>query len=1078
MYIESIEIFGFKTFVNNTKIILSKGVTCIVGPNGSGKSNIVDALRFLFGENKLSLLRASESSDLIFAGSSSRQPMNVASVKIIINNEDRTLPIKTPRVIIERRIVRDKESRYLVNGEDSSRENVFEIFRKANIFGINHAIVGQGRVEEILLAKPEEKKLMIDRVAGILDLKRKKESAEENLRTSEENLSKVSVFLNSIKDEYEKALRESQKVHIYYTLTSELKTNEEKLINYRIKKIKENISTLNIGLEEKRKEEEALLEKILVLKKDYEELYKVYKEKESKLEELNKKREEINLKNTTTSNQIDKINNFIDLKRSELTELNIRKEKLSRTKSYIEEDIKKIEENIERLQNDLTLTLANQTKLEARLKESLLKLSPLESEFEKFNKALQEKQQERVRIEKKISSLEKEVEFANLRINEIEKKLNILSNLKEFNIEALEKKIESLKAEIKEKEDLLKKLEEENAVLNFRIKTLKETIESYTIPSFKEGSLGYVLELDKNFFGLKDYLEGIIVSDVNEIKESNSKRFFVDLNFDFEEQQIEGLTPISNFFPNKVKFLNHIYLAKDLETALRIFRENFQKHYIREIITEDGYAVLSPYEVEKRSFLKLEESEEYNKLLEESKKNVETIQALRKEIAQLKETLENTQKELNLAKENEHKKEEKANLVSELKKEKELIENNTSQINKLKEELKEVMSKYVSFDDENLRNLRREVDLLKEEISKEKVKKREIELKIENLTKEKSDKERRIVSIENELKEIDNSINEIDINLEENQKRLKELIDELNKSQLDLKEVLSEIEAFKVGLKEEENKLKDISVEIEEANEMKESLRESIQKIELNIAKEEANLENLMEEVKEKDLRVFDINYEIKENALRDEITRLKKEIELLNPIDFTSVEKESELKKQYEEKKSVYEDVLTSKRELEKYVKELDKTIKETFEKTFEKLKENFQKIFVEIFGAGEATLEKIFDETNEVKGVEISVRLPFKRKQPLSVLSGGEKSLVALAFLFAIFEINPSPFYVLDEVDAALDDENVYKFGKLLETFSQKSQFIVITHNKQTMEKGEFLYGVTMEEDGISKVVSLKLV
>jgi len=218
MYLESIEIYGFKTFVNNTKIILSKGINCIVGPNGSGKSNIVDAIRFLFGENKLSLLRVAETSDLVFAGSSTREAMNTASVKVIINNEDRQLPIKTPRVIIERRLIKGSDSRYFLNGEGSSLQDVLEIFRSANIYGLNQAIVGQGRIEELLLARPEEKKALIDRVAGIYDLRKKKEEATKKLIETEENLSKVGSLLSTVKQEYERILSESQKVHIYYTL--------------------------------------------------------------------------------------------------------------------------------------------------------------------------------------------------------------------------------------------------------------------------------------------------------------------------------------------------------------------------------------------------------------------------------------------------------------------------------------------------------------------------------------------------------------------------------------------------------------------------------------------------------------------------------------------------------------------------------------------------------------------------------------------------------------------------------------------------------------------------------------------
>ena len=214
------------------------------------------------------------------------------------------------------------------------------------------------------------------------------------------------------------------------------------------------------------------------------------------------------------------------------------------------------------------------------------------------------------------------------------------------------------------------------------------------------------------------------------------------------------------------------------------------------------------------------------------------------------------------------------------------------------------------------------------------------------------------------------------------------------------------------------------------------------------------------------------------ERKIRIEIASVKAKINELGAIDFTSVGEEESIKEELEKKESVYKDVLSSKKELEKFIEELDKKAKEEFEKTLSGVEKYFSEFFRKMFKGGEASIERIFDEYDEVSGIEISVRLPGKRKQSLPLLSGGEKSLTALAFLFAIFKVKPAPFYVLDEVDAALDEENVVKFSELLSEESSFAQFIVITHNKETMQRADMLYGITMQEDGISKAVSLKLV
>ncbi|MGC9125806.1 MAG: AAA family ATPase, partial [Caldisericaceae bacterium] len=273
MYLEEIELFGFKTFVSNTKIILSKSITAIVGPNGSGKSNVVDAMRWILGETKFTLLRATESSDLIFSGSSTKSPLNVASVKMIFNNEDHKLPIKTPRFVIERRIYRSKESHYYVNGEESSLQNVLSIFNAGGIFGANFAIVGQGRVEEILLARPEEKKGILDKVAGIESFKKRRDEALKRLQETDENLVRVYDRLSELRREAERIVNEAKKAHLYYMLVDKLKALEATYYSSKITTLSEEIELIKMGLESFNSEYREITKLISDKKQHFEEVH-------------------------------------------------------------------------------------------------------------------------------------------------------------------------------------------------------------------------------------------------------------------------------------------------------------------------------------------------------------------------------------------------------------------------------------------------------------------------------------------------------------------------------------------------------------------------------------------------------------------------------------------------------------------------------------------------------------------------------------------------------------------------------------------------------------------------------------
>ncbi|MGC9125122.1 MAG: AAA family ATPase, partial [Caldisericaceae bacterium] len=291
---------------------------------------------------------------------------------------------------------------------------------------------------------------------------------------------------------------------------------------------------------------------------------------------------------------------------------------------------------------------------------------------------------------------------------------------------------------------------------------------------------------------------------------------------------------------------------------------------------------------------------------------------------------------------------------------------------------------------------------------------------------------------------------------------------ELEENEKNLKSSISE-------LTEKENT---INVDISRLSEQKEGQLKRIEKSNIQIAQKETELEGLRREMAEKELKSVS-TFEKKDlDRIRQEISNLKKDIADIGLIDFTSVDEEEKILSELDEKESVYKDVKNAKKELEELIQETEEKIKSEFDKTLSEVTEYFTFFFKKMFQGGEASIDKLMDDEGEVRGIELNVRLPGKRKQSLAVLSGGEKTLTALSFLFALFKVKPSPFYVLDEVDAALDEDNVVRFSEMVQEESENSQFILITHNKETMQRADVLYGITMEEEGVSKVVSMKLV
>ncbi len=1081
MYLERISIYGFKTFQKETEVLLSPKISCIVGPNGSGKSNIVDAMRWALGEHRLTLLRASEATDLIFSGSAFKKPLGVASVKLIFNNEDRSFSgMNTPRVMIERRIYRSRESGYFVNNNPMRLQDVMSLFYSAGMYNHMYSIVGQGRIEEILLAKPEQKRTLIEQVAGVEVFKKKRKEALKKLDETGQNLLRVKDILSELKKNAERIINESKKAHMYYFLNDRLKQLESTLMNYMLTNLKRQIETVKSGILDTTNEEKTLLESAKETKSQLETIENKYKKLSEEISNLRGKKEKSLIEEAKLKEREIYLEEHKLKIEQNIRENNLIIEKNKRKVGYIESDLKKSKIRRETLQEELKNKNNEISTLSTQVNSLNKEIGPLIEKESKVKTEREKLREERLEKERALSSARSELNFLKKEKGRIEITVKNAESEEIGNPESIKKQIENLLERIDNRQKEKNTIGEEIALLKYRINEIKNFIREHgnREKRFKEGTLGSTLKNTGTNAGIEDELNTLILDNFETLKNKRNGHFFIKENVtSFNNKTSEDVKPILSF---NSPFLQGIYMAGNVQSAAKFFAENAEKLFIKKIITKDGFMLLSPFEVKINSSLLLEEKQkELKSLMQEQNDKINNQKSISEDIKQSQENL-NTQRN-------------KLNTMNRMIEERNKILMQRKKIASLNMKIAEILPRIADTESDIERIISRIKNQENNEFLSQKKKKLEeltnilhnkmISVKDTQFNFERRESE--VLQFEQHLEGVRNSIARLERenkSLETDLTLAKQDIfsDESkhNKLNLDIADITEREKELKKKIKDVESDMKHANVGISRVEEQKENILKKIEKQHVSLAEKSTQAANIIERLREKGIKEREVMYIVDEKKIKIEIASVKAKIQSLGAIDFTSVGEEENIKEELSKKENVYNDVVSSKKELEAFIKEMESRTHEEFEKTLTGVEKSFSVFFRRMFKGGEANIERIPDERGEVKGIELSVRLPGKRKQSLPLLSGGEKSLTALAFLFAIFKVKPAPFYVLDEVDAALDEENVVKFGELLGEEADFAQFIVITHNKETMQKADMLYGITMEEDGISKVISLKLV
>lgn len=1183
MKLKKLELQGFKSFVDKTEIIYLDGVTAIVGPNGSGKSNISDAIRWVLGEQSVKTLRGSKMEDVIFAGTMARKKVGFAQVSMFLDNSDGTLPIEYKDVEITRRVYRSGESNYLINGSECRLKDIQELFMDTGIGKDGYSIISQGKIDEILSTKSEERRHIFEEASGIVKYRTRKDEALKKLDNTEITLSRVNDILTEIEKSLAPLEAQSKTAKKYLELRDRLKNLDVKLFIESINKSSDVLKELDDVISTFSNDilnEEKISNDIEIKKQNL----------KDRTREIEIQIEETQSKFFETENETEKINSKINVSKASIDNSN---ENISRMDVEIKEDLEKIE----LLKDEIEKRIQKKESLaENRLKfENELALK--EDELEEVKKTLDRRDEQITKIKDEIdnytekvynlkvdvSSLLTMIDSNNERIDENRKNLdkNVglkdkividiqeisdllnkengnLNKVNERQNECLDKlsdcnkEMEDMSAiELKLKQELITLKSKYNYLTNLDnenegyFKSVKESLEYAKRNNMKTvyGTLASIISTDEKYeyaieIALGGYLQNIVTNEEYEAKKiieylkenklgrvtflplSNIKKIKPDLS-----SKIRGLDGVIGFAKELIKYdkkyedvinlsLSNTIIVDNVNNAINISKK--LKNNVRivtitgELIstsgsitggkTSHGSAGLigrkDKIEELKNIIIKKEESynneskklEEFtlkiNELKEEENRILNEKNDTQINIATLTQKLDSAKKEeekiLNskstyssIIEELTLKNEEHQNKISELEK-------NIIQLDESIDKNQNIIEEYSRFNKEKsdiITNLHDDIVNLKVSISSFDESAQSIDEMKEKLNLD--------------IKNFENSINRKKENiksLKENIVILENEIVKLNKENNNKNEFKNEFTKILDNLKNSKNDIvkKQESLEVEVVQNIKkiDKLKEEKSKVESKKVKYDLEIENLKNKMwDDYELTISSAKELLKslpvieEKNITQSIDKLKKEIKELGDVNVGAIEEYTSTKERYDFISTQKEDLESTKSKLQNLISNMTSIMKNQFATQFKLINENFNETFKELFGGGKAEL-KLSDESDILtSGIEIEVQPPGKKLQSMMLLSGGERALTAIALLFAILKLKSAPFCILDEIEAALDDVNVHRFAEYIKNYSKNTQFIVITHRKGTMEVASSVYGVTMQEYGVSKIVSMKL-
>jgi chromosome segregation protein len=1184
IFLKKIRLKGFKSFANKTDIEIEENITAVVGPNGSGKSNIVDAIRWVLGEQSAKNLRGSRMSDIIFSGSEELSPKKKASVTLFFDNSNGELPVEGQELTLGRQVEDDGRSDYLINGASCRLKDIEMLLMDSGLGSDGYSIVGQGRIDSIIKSKPDKMRLFFEEAAGIMKHKSRKEEAEKRLENTNTDLNRIYDIVDELEKRHDPLEKAAEKAKKYKGYKDQLSDLEISLLN---KQWQEHSSEFE-ELSQKRKN---VQKKLTEKESSYNALtYKLDNFKDN-LKTVKNEKEEVSKQYFQNQNKVNEINNNLNVmkerKNNYIKNKDNLKEKLVQLKTELqqeESEVKKARENFELINSDQQNIKNEIDNLKSKIKNSSKKIESLKQQIEiKKNKI--ERKKEEIQAERSaLERLKERVEISKARLEEIsESKAEISSKIGEKKDKAalVEAELKEIKAEIDETESFLKKLKKqvktEAEALEEGKDLLLETKENYQhynsrlqlMEEMQDSYEGYyngvrsILEKREQFSGLIDVvaeivsvkaeyeqaidtalgakMQNIIVEDdqtardaVQYLKKNNRGRAtFLPLNMvngsRLRNHYLNQLSQQEGFiglavdlvdFPKRLEnifnfLLGQIVVSDNLDHAVKMSKNS--KRSFR-IVTTEGDVVYPGGAISGGS-----SSSSSRDLIGRSRK----IKELKKKKAKLQQKGKSLVKKLENDKKNLDQKQEKLESIKSKLQSLKMEENNIiNRQNRIEENLNDLKvnqdqrNNNFSNLDNNLKSSQNSIEAKQKKIKELKIEINDLNIDINDLRAALNIKKENMAEIEPQLKELEldgarisEKRNNAQEKLTEMQKNLEYKIEEIENCRQEIEAINSNLEKItdrRINLQQKKEKLeaageklkerkenltkelKDLEQQVEVKEKESKKLQQDLNKIkdnfhqlDLDYTKLDDKLENiksiLLEDYSLEPAEIDMTNLiEIKdedEAEVETKIKFLRQKMEKLHPVNEAAVEEFAELKERLDYLHEQQDDLKHARNSIELVISDIEESMEKMFAKTFYQVKEEFAKVFKALFQGGKAELELTNSEELLTTGVEIHAQPPGKSLKSLSLLSGGERALTAIALIFAFIQVKPSPFYVLDEIDAPLDDVNIVRFASFIKKYAKVAQFIIITHRRYMMTEVDSLYGVTMEKSGVSRLVSLKL-
>lgn len=977
MYLKEIVTTGFKSFADKLDIKLDDKITCIVGPNGSGKSNVVDAVRWVLGEQSVKSLRGEGSmSDVIFSGSKSRNPLNVASVELVFDNTDHYINVPYTEISIKRKVYRTGENEYYLNGEKCRLKDVTNLLLDTGMGKESFNIISQGEVEKILSNSPSDRRVIFEEAAGILKYKRRKEEALRKLDRTHNNLDRVNDIITELELQVGPLKEQSEKATEYLE-------NKKGLDNYEVALLAYDIENYNQQLEQAKQKKEKIDKEIVTLSNESSSADISALEDNTKLEKLEQEKTSLNNNLLKVTEEVEKINgekNLLKERSKTNKEEEVLKETIRTTlekKGQIEKSISLLTEEINSINQDKKSKEEKYAELEKQISTAKNKRNYLMSNYSKMDQDL-------ISLGHKISSLRMELEQSSDLPN------SVRSVLKDTSLQGIHNTIGNI---ITIEDTYLK-------ALNVAISSNK----NFVITSDEESAKKAINYLKDNHLGRATFFPLTVIKtrfvDSETLNQIRNNSDFIAVLSDLLTYNKKYQNIIENQFGTTI-------ISKDLDSANRLSKLIRNRY---KIITLDGDVINVGGSMTGGS---LNKTKSVITTKQELKYQEEKEHTLKNEIVFLKNELS----EIN-------------NVISKLEEE-----------NYLKEKEKISISELLNSKNIDLSRVKQEYESVKKEWEN-------LEAISNNSVSEK----------EQEL-----------IKLFHEKSSLKEQL------QLKLKNITKEIDELKVKIEETQAtyKLKNSTLR---------NLEKSSRELEISINRLDVKIDNMLNILSEDYELTFeraknDYSLDIEPEEARVKVNTYRNNIKRIGMVNLGAIEEYERVNTRYSFLTNQREDLYKAESTLLEIMNEMDEVMEEEFKNTFMAIQIEFQKVFKELFNGGQASL-KLTDPSNMLTtGVEIVASPPGKKLTTISLLSGGEKTLTAISLLFAILNVRSVPFCLFDEVEAALDEANVAGFGTYLNHYRDKTQFLIITHKKKTMEYANTLYGITMQESGVSKLVSVKL-